>query len=114
MKELDPICFKGRIGMAITNNGELIPCCRLDDGRARYNDPEFQKLLAVSKISDYDSIDDILETKEWKLFYENLRNHIGPKPCWRTCGKNKSSDQVQTVSFINTGPAQQDETTQKR
>lgn len=113
MKELDPICFKGRIGMAITNNGELIPCCRLDDGRARYNDPELQKLLAVSKISDYNSIDDILKTKEWKLFYENLRNHIGPKPCWRTCGKNKSSEKVQTVSLINTG-TNSTELTQKR
>jgi len=98
---LDPLCLKGKIAMAITNRGELIPCCRCDDPHTT-NDTEFQKLLKVSKISDYDSIDEILKTKEWKRFKKNLENNIGPKACWETCRKNKPENDIQTLTSIDT------------
>jgi len=100
-EELDPLCLKGKIAMAITNRGELIPCCRCDDPHT-INDPEFQKLLKVSKISDYETIEEILQTDEWKKFEKNLRNHIGPKGCWYTCRKNKPAQDIQTVSVVDT------------
>jgi|SRR6056297_779578 len=99
--ELDPQCFKGTIAYAVTNRGHLIPCCRCDDP-ATMNDPEFQKLLAVSKISDYDNIDEILSTKEWIEFVENLKNHKGPHACFHTCRKNKEEKNTQVLKMIDT------------
>jgi hypothetical protein len=98
--ELDPLCFKGSIAFAVTNRGHLIPCCRCDDPLT-INDPEFQKLLSVSKISEYDSIDQILATNEWKEFEENLRNHTGPDACIRTCQKHKSQNTKQVIKVID-------------
>lgn len=99
--ELDPMCLKGTIAMAITNRGELIPCCRCDDPHT-IEDPEFQKLLAVSNISEYKSIEEILETSEWKKFAENLKNNVGPQACWYTCKKHKNQEDIQTVSIVDT------------
>ena len=82
---MNPMCFKG-FPLAVTNKDELIPCCYCDTQR-NINDPDFKNLLKVSKISDYNKIDDILETKEWKEFYDLLINDIPPcKACSDTCG----------------------------
>jgi len=98
--ELDPMCLKGTIAAAVTNRGELIPCCRCDDPHT-IKDSEFAKLLSVSKISDYDSIEEIAQTKEWKDFENNLRNNIAPPACWWTCIKNKEEKYYQTLTIIN-------------
>lgn len=88
--ELDPKCLKDQMQVAITNKGELIPCCFLDTKRNNL-ELEYQKLLRVSKISDYDSIEEIYLTKEWIEFAENLRNNIGPFACQITCPKRKDN-----------------------
>lgn len=98
--ELDPKCFKDDMSFAVTNRGHLIPCCQCDD-LGTMNDPEFQKLLAVSKISDYESIDEILKTKEWTQFFEDLKNNKGPDACRRICLKNKSADKIQVIKIID-------------
>ena len=89
--KLDPKCFKG-FPMAISNEGYLLPCCYCED-RLTYEDPNFQKLLKVSKINDYNSIEEILNTKEWKKFEKNLTKHKGPDCCHTVCGivKDESS-----------------------
>jgi len=99
--KLDPKCLKGEIGHAVTNRGELIPCCRCDEPET-LNDSEFQKLLAVSRITDHDSIKDILKTKQWKRFYKNLQNHMGPAACYKTCQTDKAEKEIQTFSIIDT------------
>lgn len=99
-EQLDPLCFKGQMAFAVTNRGELIPCCRCDEPDT-INDPEFQELLKVSKISDHNSVKDILSTKPWKRFYKNLKRNIGPKACWRTCKLNKSKAKTQTLKVID-------------
>jgi hypothetical protein len=98
---LDPQCIKGTMAFAITNRGHLIPCCRCDDPPTM-NDPEFQKLLAVSKISDYNSIEEILKTTEWIEFEKNLKEHKGPQTCYNTCRKNKKESEIQTLKMIDT------------
>ncbi len=85
--ELKPKCFEDQ-QMAVTNRGHLIPCCYCDTQHTM-NDLEFQKLLKVSKISDYNSIEEILNTNEWKEFYKNLQQNIGPRACQTVCAKNK-------------------------
>jgi len=82
-KKLDPMCFKG-FPMAITKDGYLIPCCYCDVPETM-NDLEFKKLLSVSKIDDYNTIEEILENDEWLAFENNLKNNIGPHSCWNTC-----------------------------
>lgn len=93
MKKLDPKCLKGTMQVAMTNRGELIPCCYCDT-RKTLADPEFQNLVKVSKISDYEKIEDIYETKEWKNFADNLKKNIGPWACWATCEKREDNDLV--------------------
>lgn len=101
MDKLDPQCFKNNIAFAVTNRGELIPCCMCDDPPT-INDPEFKKLLAVSKISDHNTIEDILRTKQWKKFYKNLKRHTGPAACWQTCRSNKNINDIQELRLIDT------------
>ena len=81
--KLDPICFKNQ-SMGVTNTGYLLPCCYCDD-LPTLEDSEFQKLMAVSKIDDYETINEIIFSKEWKEFEENLRNHKGPPCCFHIC-----------------------------
>lgn len=89
------------MGFAITNRGELIPCCRCDD-TMNDNDIAFQKLLEVSKISDYENIEDILKTKAWKSFYKNLHNNIGPPSCYFSCRADKKEEETQTNQEFDT------------
>ena len=100
MIELDPKCFKKEVSFAVTNRGQLIPCCYCDNPRT-LNDPKFQKLLEVSLINDYENIEDILKTKEWKQFIKDLENNIGPDACRRSCKKNKKPDEIQTTKVVN-------------
>ena len=97
---LEPRCMpaKGsiekRMQAAITNRGELVPCCWIDQKMAR-EDPVIQKMLKVSNISDYNSIEDILLTKEWKEFAKNLAeknlNKVRPV-CIYMCAKRTGKD----------------------
>ena len=50
--ELDPLCFKDAIALAVTNQGVLIPCCRMDDPKTM-NDPLMQDFLKVSVTVSY-------------------------------------------------------------
>lgn len=83
---------------AITNRGHLLPCCRCDHPKTM-NDPEFQKLTDVSYISDYNKIDDILKTKEWKQFYISLKNNNAPWACWDNC--RDTSPYRQTITVVD-------------
>lgn len=103
--ELDPKCLKGTIALAVTNQGYLVPCCRCDDPRTM-NNPEFQKLLAVSKISDYENIEQIMYTEEWSKFKSELEQHRGPAACWSLCQKNKPQKFVQSLTVIDTSSSE--------
>jgi len=89
--KLDPKCFDKRMSaFAVTNRGQLLPCCWLDDARLKSNE-EFQKLLMVSHISDYETIEEILETPEWKEFYRNLKKDKGFSICYSVCKKSENA-----------------------
>lgn len=89
MTDLDPKCLKKEPSpgnaFALTNKGELIPCCWLDSHAGRTTDKEYQKLLSVSKVSDYENIEDIFLTEEWQLFLQNLYKGKGFKECHLKC-----------------------------
>ena len=93
---MKPMCFE-EFGFAITNKGELLPCCYCDSQKT-LNDPDFKKLTKVSKLADYDKIEDIFKNKEWKEFYDLLANDIAPcHACFKTCGFNKDGTPIKEV-----------------
>ena len=65
-KILEPRCMPKhgakdfRMSPAVTNRGELIPCCWCDPPRAS-KDPIMKQMLKVSKISDYNNIEDSVD-----------------------------------------------------
>lgn len=98
--KLDPLCFK-TFPMAVTNTGHLIPCCYCDD-KLTLNDPEFKKLLEVSNINNYNTLDEIVVTKPWKRFYKNLLRHKGPPACMYTCRvRSDKNDIVRKDTWID-------------
>jgi len=103
MKKLEPKCLKGEIGMAITNRGELLPCCRCDDPKSYRNDESLWNLMQASKIDEFDTIDEILFLDEWQIFVENLKNHKGPICCFDLCEKEKKEEQKQIYKTFDNG-----------
>ena len=99
---LNPKCFKvdSYVGLAITNRGHLIPCCRCDEPETM-NDSHFKKLLAVSKISENEKIEDIIKQKEWVQFFQNLKKGIGPHCCYDFCAKDKAQENIQSAKYID-------------
>ena len=57
--------------VAVTNRGHLIPCCWIDQ-TDELEHPTMQKMLAVSKISEVESIDEILLSEPWQKFAKDL------------------------------------------
>ena len=61
---LEPRCMpkhgsiEYRMSPAMTNRGELIPCCWMDQAKALKH-PIMKQMLKVSKVSDYNSIEEI-------------------------------------------------------
>ena len=103
MIKLDPKCLKGEIAVALTNRGELIPCCYCDDSPT-LRDKKFKKLLEVSKISKVDDIMEIFLTKEWIDFAKDLENNIGPAACINTCKvRNNPKDGIRKETFYDRG-----------
>lgn len=99
----DPKCLDKRQEVfAINNRMELMPCCWVDPASHKA-EPELLALMAVSKISDYDSIEEILLTDEWVQFVKDLRQGKGLKKCHETC-KAGSIKIVQKVSGIDGMP----------
>ena len=89
INELDPKCLDNRQpSFGMTNRAELIPCCWLDNQTNRH-DKNYQKLLSVSKLEDYDTIDEILLTEEWIKFSKNLAEGIGFLSCHHICKKTE-------------------------
>ena len=84
---IDPKCLDGRNPMFLSATGYLLPCCYCENSlRPEVNEQRIRKLL-VKKISEVDSIQDILDTDEWKEFYDKLLTDP-PKVCRDYCKKD--------------------------
>lgn len=86
--KIKPMCFNGNMNLAVTNRGQVLPCCHCDTERMM-KDPEFKKLAENSYLKDHDHVNDILSNDHWQAFYESLENNRGPFACWDTCRSNK-------------------------
>lgn len=112
MKKLDPRCISGIQQMAMTNRGHLIPCCYMDTIKSMKSE-YMQKLLKVSKVSEHNSIKDIVLSDEWLEFCENLKKDIAPEQCFKTCGTKEVRAEplrVETVYTADDGEVKNVET----
>ena len=98
--KIEPMCIKGNMNLAVTNRGQVIPCCRCDTNE-NMTDPEFKKMIDASQLKDYKCIDDIIESDVWKQFYDQLKQNRGPKACWDTCRTNKPEEDKQEMVFAD-------------
>jgi hypothetical protein len=97
--ELEPKCFNHKQpAFAMTNRGEVIPCCWLDTQMNRINQ-DYQKLLMVSNLDDYDSVDEIFLTDEWVQFYDDLQNGKGFPTCYQICRKRDEDQHKREVVY---------------
>lgn len=95
-----PKCLKGELQIAFTNRGHLIPCCYCDEQWV-LESPQFKKLLKASKVSEVEDIEEILYSKEWMEFEENLRTEKNiHKICIEHCS-DRGDDKIKKEEYLN-------------
>jgi hypothetical protein len=83
--ELDPDCLRNLdLSMMVTNTGHLLPCSQLNVGQSM-RDPKLQELMKYTKLSDYNSIEDITSHPKWLAHFKNLKKNIAPDRCFFCC-----------------------------
>ena len=109
---LEPRCMpkhgsiEYRMSPAMTNRGELIPCCWMDQAKALKH-PIMKQMLKVSKVSDYNSIEEILLTKEWQQFAKDLAEKDIDKvvPVCTTHSKKRTGRDTTKIEEIDGVPS---------
>lgn len=71
MRVFTPQCLSNDQSYGIDNRNTLLPCCYVDNMGLPTN-KLLEDLLKVSNIDDHESIEDIINQKEWKKFFEML------------------------------------------
>ena len=85
MNKIKPNCVHSlNQSMEILNTGHLVPCTHMGTPHG-YRDPIMVKLMEKTKLSDYNSIEDIISQPEWIQYFENLKKNIGPEACFYYC-----------------------------
>ena len=107
--DLEPRCMlqgkERRQQAAVTNRGHLIPCCWVDQPK-ELEHPVMKEMLKVSKISEVESIDEILLSEPWQKFAKNLaeRNMKEIMPvCKKHCRKWSGGKDQQKVEELHIG-----------
>jgi|SRR5210317_272797 len=111
--KLYPKCLIGVQPFAVDNNGHLIPCCQCDAMR-NFDDPKYIEFLKHVKISDYDSIMEILTSDVWLLFEEGLMNNEGFKMCYIYCLTKEKTFKKQIFYNNNKKVAEVDDNSKHR
>jgi len=107
--DLEPRCMlqgkERRQQAAVTNRGHLIPCCWVDQPK-ELEHPVMKEMLKVSKISEVESIDEILLSEPWQKFARDLaeRNMKEIMPvCKKHCRKWSGGKDQQKVEELHIG-----------
>ena len=97
-KTFKPLCLAKRgekdyTEIAVTNRNQLLPCCHLDSP-GYYTDPFIKQLAESSDISKHKSLEDIINSEEWKRLNRVLTKARDtqdtknvPFPCVDVCTK---------------------------
>lgn len=83
--KLNPKCFQNNHQLGHSAEGYLLPCCMSDHGVI----PELWK--DHLKIENNNNVEDIINSKEWKTFFEVLKDfpNDAPSICKKFCGKDE-------------------------
>lgn len=92
-KGFAPRCLMGKNSVAIHYSGDgfLSPCCWITmlDGNYREEYPSNLLFQEHLKLENNDSVEDVLESREWTTFFEHLENHVNvPDRCLKQCWNN--------------------------
>ena len=99
-----PKCLSGK-GYGYSARGWMIPCCWLDPlpkpmghgAQSMYDEVENKFFTEELKLSNNDTLDDIINSDTWTKFYDDLiedqSNALGV--CKRYCGKKKSTKKME-------------------
>jgi len=99
-----PKCLSGKQQTAVNNRGELLPCCYCDEQWA-LKTPQFKRLTDVSKISEVEDIEEILFSKPWMKFEEDLRTENWPeipKICIHHC-QERENTKIKKETYLYKG-----------
>ena len=102
--KFNPKCLSGKQQTAVNNRGELLPCCYCDEQWA-LKTPQLKRLTDVSKVSEVDDIEEILFSKPWMKFEEDLRTENWPeipKICVHHC-TDRGDDNIKTETYLYKG-----------
>ena len=95
MTKLYPKCLQDNREYGNTSTGYILPCCWLDIPDL-FNDNDLALFVDEKfRLDIVNSIDDIIESKEWADFYSNLKNDIGPKQCHKICGSPNTIHEIE-------------------
>jgi len=96
--------------LAIDNRGHLLPSCWCDHPKTTKSEL-FKEIYSVSKLTDYKSINEILDTKEWKKFEDDLvqardigdnLNNIN-QTCLHHCQVRAKNDKIKVETYYEKG-----------
>ena len=74
MVKVYPKCLNKK-EIAYTATGYLLPCCWLDKPTA-WQEPQVKRLMKKHlKLENFDSVEEVVHTKEWKDFFEELKTN---------------------------------------
>ena len=71
--------------LSLIHTGHILPCCWVND---QINNPEWKSFFAEElHLDNFETIDEIFETKTWQDFIDMLNNDHknAPKKCKRMC-----------------------------
>ena len=81
-----PLCLE-RKRLFITARGNVFPCC--------WTAAHYENTQTVPNLRDYDSLQDLLQSKEWKTYWDTMKT-FKDSVCRRKCGQNKRDYKVIT------------------
>ena len=84
--KVEPLCLD-RKRLFITARGNVFPCCWMAS--------EYEDLQTVPNIRDYDSLGELLQSKEWQIYWSGVKTWKDPL-CRKKCGQNKRDYKVIT------------------
>lgn len=91
MKTIQPKCLNGQQELGHTARGYVLPCCWWDV--PFLFDSEIKELVKEKfRLNNASSINEILQSEEWKTFYQDLKKGNAPSHCYKFCsGKEVKS-----------------------
>lgn len=83
-----PKCLEEDAEFGNTSKGYILPCCWWDQPFIFDDDSPIKDLLKEKfKLSEVNSVQEIVESEEWQTFYDGLKNGKAPDLCYSICGR---------------------------